>query len=348
IQAFTVTPDDRLFDGDPPVSTSGLSHFEYVLRGEESIQPHQFAQLAETFTGDELIILDPEFNIGEDIYWHVRAVDHAGNIGEINTFGPYQLIDYTIPQTGIMRAKPYTDRIRVFVTEPPFDPESDLLGIQYAIGTDPRGGSYIRPFPVGNTVDLEWNRQRSVSLYNSNFLNYDRHFEVTLQEIEESGLRDEFYIFYRSVNTLGMTSNIAATGPLIFDTTPPLPATVDLRYNTFHNHQQGGQLQNRFRITVSNITDPESGILKVEYWVERRSTPTGGWSDISSLSGFEHFVLAEYDEPRQGTFSLNPVFSPTLMFTNQNTQYRIKVRTTNASGLTTVQTVYPGNGPFIP
>ncbi|TVQ05307.1 MAG: hypothetical protein EA359_03480, partial [Balneolaceae bacterium] len=267
---------------------------------------------------------------------------------EINTFGPYQLIDYTLPKTGIMRAKPYPDRIRVFVTEPPFDPESDLLGIQYAIGTDQRGGSYIRPFPGGSEVDLNWDYQRSLQLYNSNNLSYHRYFEVTQQEIEELEIRDEFYIFYRSVNTLGMTSNIAATGPLIFDTTPPLPATVDLRYNTFHNHQQGGQLQNRFRVTVSNITDPESGVLKVEYWVERRSTPTGGWSDISSLAGFEHFVLAEYDEPRQGTFSLNPVFSPTLLFTNPNTEYRIKVRTTNGSGLTTVQTVYPVNGPFIP
>lgn len=348
MEAFTVDPRAEIPDGGPPVNYSGLSYYEYVLTGDESIPAHQFGQLSESFTGDELVIHDPDFEIGEDIYWHVRAVTHSGIAGEINTFGPYQLIDYTLPETGIMRAKPYPDKIRVFVTEPPFDPESDLLGIQHAIGTNPKGGSYLRPFPAGSDVDLEWDWNRSRGLYLANNVPYHNRFiEVSLQEIEALGIKEPFYIFFRSVNTQGMTSNIAATGPLMIDTTPPPPATVELRYNTFHNHQQGGVLQNRFRVTVSNITDPESGVLKVEYWVERRPNATAEWSDISSLTAFEHFVLVEYDVPEYGTINLNPVFSPSLNFNNPNTEYRIKVRITNGSGLTSVQAVHPSNTPFI-
>jgi|GEM_PF-3402415 len=349
IETYPEDPRAEIPDGESPISYSGVSHFEYVLSSEESIQPHQFEQLAESFTGDELIIHNPDFEIGEDIYWHVRAVDNAGNKGSINAFGPYQLIDYTLPETGIMRAKPYTDKIRVFVTEPPFDPESDLIGIQYAIGTDPRGMELLRPFPSGNTVDLEWNRQRSVSLYNSNFLEYNRYFEVALQEIEELDIKDEFYIFYRSVNTQGMTSNIAATGPLMIDTTPPLPPTVSVIYQP-HVASQHVPM-NTFRIFVSNITDPESGVLKVEYWVERRPNSNEPWPDFSpehtNFSNLNmHTILADYDEPRYGTFAVNVSITPPFSVLYQNAERRVRVRITNGSGLITVHTAYPSNSPF--
>jgi large repetitive protein len=348
IEAFPEDSRAEIPDGESSISFSGLSHFEYVLSGEESIQPHQFEQLAESFTGDELIIHNPDFEIGEDIYWHVRAVDNAGNKGSVNSFGPYQLIDYTLPETGIMRAKPYTDKIRVFVTEPPFDPESDLAGIQYAIGTDPKGGSYIRPFPAGNNVDLQWNYQRSINLYNSNN-NYNRFFEITLQEIEALDIKDEFYIFYRSVNTQGMTSEIAATGPLMIDTTPPLPPTVTVTYQP-HVASQDVPL-NTFRIFVSNITDPESGVLKVEYWVERRPNSNEPWPDFSpqhtNFSNLNmHTVLADYDEPRHGTFAVNVSITPPFSVLYQNAERRVRVRITNGSGLITVHTVYPSNSPF--
>ena len=348
IEAFPEDPRAEIPDGESPISYSGVSHFEYVLSSEESIQPHQFEQLAESFTGDELIIHNPDFESGEDIYWHVRAVDNAGNKGSINAFGPYQLIDYTLPETGIMRAKPYTDKIRVFVTEPPFDPESDLVGIQYAIGTDPKGESYIRPFPTGSSVDLEWDYEKSIRLYNgSGSVTYNRFFEVTLQEIQELDIKGDFYIFYRSVNTQGMTSNIAATGPLMIDTTPPLPPTVSVQYLPHEASQQVPM--NKFRIFVSNITDPESGILKVEYWVERRSSHEE-WPNFTpetySSPLIMHTVMADYDEPRHGTFALSPSISNTFSVLSQNMERRVRVRITNGSGLITVHTAYPSNSPF--
>jgi hypothetical protein len=338
IEAFVANPLSEAGRGpDAPVNYSGISYFEYTLSGNGNMALQQFEQIAETFYESELIINNPNFEIGEDIYWHIRAVDNAGNRGEINTFGPFQLQDYSLPLAGELRAIPEPGGVKLFVIDPPFDPESDLIGVQYAIATRDHLGSVIRPFPDGEQVDLEWNFQRSLALHNSSFLFYDRYVSIPEEELRRVG-RDPFYILYRSINTLGMTSDVYSTGPLVVDGSPPLQSDIDVQYNYI---MQQGTTVTRYRIFVDDIRDPESGILKVEYWIERRSNSNDSWGDISSLAGFEHFVLAEFDEPRFDGVRLNPVYSPPLNFTYPNMEYRVKVRITNGSGVSTVQTAYP-------
>jgi len=338
IEAFAADPNSEAGRSpDAPQNHSGVARFEYALSGEENMPVQEFDQIFDTVQGDELIIENPDFEVGEEIYWHIRAVDHAGNIGDLNTFGPFSLQDHTLPVAGELRAIPEPNGMKLFVIEPPFDPESDLLGIQYALSMRNDLSALIRPFPNGNQVDLDWDLDRSMGLHSSSFLNYNRYVEIPEEEMRESG-GQPFYILYRSVNTEGMTSDIYSTGPLVLDGSPPLSANVDVRFN--YAFQQGSQVT-RYRIEVGNLRDPESGILKVEYWIERRINPTDSWSDISSLAGFEHFVLAEYEGPRQGPIQLNPVFSPPLNYNYPSTEYRVKVRITNGSGLTRVQTAYP-------
>jgi len=338
IEAFAADPNSEAGRSpDAPQNYSGVSRFEYALSGEENMPAQEFDQVFDTVLGNELIIENPDFEVGEEIYWHVRAVDHAGNFGDINTFGPMSLQDYTLPVAGELRAIPEPNGMKLFVIEPPFDPESDLLGIQYALSMRNDLNGIIRPFPNGDQVDLGWDLDRSMYLHSTSFLNYNRYIEIPEDEMRASD-GDPFYILYRSVNTEGMTSDVYATGPLVLDGSPPLSANIDVRFN--YAFQQGAQVT-RYRITVGNLRDFESGIKKVEYWIERRSNPTGSWGDISNLVGFEHFVLAEYDQPRMNAFMLNPVYSPSLNFNYPNTEYRVKVRITNGSGLTRVQTAYP-------
>jgi len=338
IEAFAADPNSE--EGrspEAPQNYSGVSRFEYALSGEENMPAQAFDQVADIFQGSELIIENPDFEVGKDIYWHVRAVDNAGNIGELNTFGPFQLEDYTLPEPGELRAIPEPNGVKLFVIDPPFDPESDLLGVQYAIATGRNMENIVRPFPGGNQVDLDWDYDRSLDLWNSSFLFYNRYVDIPEEILRETG-GEEFYILYRSMNTLGMTSDIYATGPIVIDESPPLSATIDVSFN--YTWQQGSQVP-RYRIFVDDIHDPESGILKVEYWIERRSGPNDSWGDISVLAGFEHFVLAEFDQPRSDTIRLNPVYSPVLNFNYPQMEYRVKVRITNGSGLTRVQTGYP-------
>jgi hypothetical protein len=338
IEAFAADPySEEGRSPEAPQNYSGISRFEYALSGDQNMTVQQFEQLSEPFQESELIIENPDFEVGENIYWHVRAVDHAGNIGDLNTFGPFNLQDHTLPVNGELRAIPEPNGVKLFVINPPFDPESDLLGVQYAIASRNDLTTVIRPFSDGDGVDLEWDLEKSQALHNSSFLFYDRYIEIPEELIRE--LEGEpFYILYRSVNTLGMTSDIYATGPVVTDNTPPLSADIDVNFN--YIIQQGSQIT-RYRIEVGNICDPESGIMKVEYWIERRSNPNDSWGDISVLAGFEHFTLAEFDEPRNGPIQLNPVFSPPLNFNYPQMEYRVKVRITNGSGLTRVQTAYP-------
>lgn len=338
IEAFAADPNSEAGRSpDAPQNYSGVSRFEYALSGEENMPAQEFDQIFDTVQGDELIIENPDFEVGDEIYWHVRAVDHAGNIGELNTFGPFQLEDYTLPQPGELRAIPEPNGMKLFVIDPPFDPESDLIGVQYAIATGRNMENIVRPFPSGSQADLNWDFDRSLALWNSSFLFYNRYIDIPEEVLRETG-GEEFYILYRSVNTLGMTSDVNATGPLIVDGSPPSQANVDVRYNYI---MQQGSYVTRYRIQVGNIRDPESGILKVEYWIERRSGPNDSWGDISVLTDFEHFTLVEFDEPRNGPLQLNPVFSPALNFNYPQMEYRVKVRITNGSGLTRVQTAYP-------
>jgi len=338
IEVFVADPySEEGRSAEAPQNYSGVSRFEYVLSGSEDMALQQFEQLAGVFHGSELIVENPDFEVEEDIYWHVRAVDNAGNTGELNTFGPFQLEDYTLPEPGELRAISEPNGVKLFVIDPPFDPESDLLGVQYAIATGRNMDNIVRPFPGGSQVDLDWDYELSLDLWNSSFLFYNRYADIPEEVLRETGGED-FYILYRSVNTLGMTSDIYATGPIVIDDSPPLSATIDVSFN--YNWQQGSQVP-RYRIFVDDIHDPESGILKVEYWIERRSNPNDSWGDISSLAGFEHFVLAEYDQPRMNAFTLNPVYSPSLNFSYPDMEYRVKVRITNGSGLTRVQTAYP-------
>lgn len=304
---------------------SGLSHFEYVLGLEENppmsrfdngdVHVHESGELTITGSSD-----DPVFNaFNQEVYLHIRAVDLAGNPSEIASLGPYTSFDHTIPIAGTLQAKLDGDNIRVYITRVPYDPESDLLGIQYAVGTSTWEGD-LRGFPEGSDLDMEWNLEKSETLATTGN-SPQRYFTVPTDGMP---IGESIYILYRSVNTYGMYSILHATGPVNLDTTPPLTPSVNVIFDTSTR---------KITVNLSGIEDPESGIDKVEFWVQRWDpfdwNPfLGLWQNIVDETEIQdHFGI------KHGSFGLDAT-SPEIPEEYDALDLRVRVRLTNGAGLT--------------
>ncbi|AXI99380.1 hypothetical protein CYPRO_0093 [Cyclonatronum proteinivorum] len=262
---ITTYGDPELFfsniSAEDPVS--GISHFEYVLSRSETPPHARFAagdyELHESGElhitgGSDHPVLD---TFRREVYLHLRAVDNAGNRSDITTSGPHLSFDSTVPEAGEMRAKLDPDDVKVYLTSVPYDPESDVLGLQYrVVYYDGGWDTTVRPFPTGTDVDLEWNHAKSVKVVQG--LNpQPRHISIPRSELP---VGPNLYVQFRSVNTKGSFSALGETGPINLDTTPPVTPDLSVSANTDTR---------RITIGIDNIHDPESGVVKVEYEVRR-------------------------------------------------------------------------------
>ncbi|PWN07629.1 hypothetical protein [Rhodohalobacter mucosus] len=312
----SATPKVNAYWSESTDSESGLMRYEYIITDSVAASIEEFTPYAARETMD----LQAEYfgpmlpDYDTEVFIHVRALNNAGMSSEIYSIGPLKARDTTGPNVGRMQAMIGYDRIGMYLTKLPYDPETDLLGIQYAVGTSP-GATDIRSWPLNDSVDFEWNLFKSNALY-SPILGYkntpDRHFEIPFNKLP---VGPTFYISYRSVNGQGMKSGVRSTGPINLDETPPLAPTLSVRYNG---------TDDELNINVSGIDDPQSGIEKVEYsiqypyyWMTLQS-----WTDMHTHTGIKH---GSFSLSRDVSFSNGEIETPTNI--------TVKVRLTNGAGL---------------
>ncbi len=349
VQFTSITADDE---------GSGVDYYEYVLSREEETPQQIFDSGNYEVHESGMLIIEGEESefrsssgdvldsFQREVYLHIRAVDRAGNRSEVYTFGPHTSVDHTTPEAGKLQAKLDGDNLRLYIIDVPYDPESDLRGIQYSIGTS-AGEMDLRPWPEGNSVDKNWNQQATDVLRGT--YQPEQSFDIMSQQnprsqqppsvtryinipTEDLPIGENLYIRYRSVNTKGMFSSVRATGPINLDTTPPLVPDVNISINSNTR---------RINLELNNLSDPESGVKKVEYWVERAFThqsPFGGggfvtWSTVISKRQVENISGV-----RDGSFSMDTL-SPELSEDHELTDHRVRVRITNGAGLTRTRTV---------
>src|SRR5699024_1390779 len=76
-------------DGDAP---SGLAGYSYVFNRHSDVGPNTNLDLGPSATGVSSAVLD------DGLWWfHIRAIDVAGNVGEIQTIGPFGVGDDVTP-----------------------------------------------------------------------------------------------------------------------------------------------------------------------------------------------------------------------------------------------------------
>ncbi|TVQ71552.1 MAG: hypothetical protein EA363_05695, partial [Balneolaceae bacterium] len=296
---------------------SGISHYEYVLSKEATVPEGRFAagdyQIHE---GGELHITgdfnDEVFkNFYDDVYLHIRAVDNAGNRGDVTTSGPHIAYDHTAPELGIMKGKLTDNAIKLYINRVPYDPESDVVGIQYMVVSYDGGQPVVhRPFPSGTEVDLEWGLEKSMkSLFQGQ--QFTRHISIPRGGLPEG---DDLYVQFRSVNTKGSYSKRGETGPFNLDTTPPLQPNINVTV---------GGTSRKITVNLNNIHDPESGIAEINYFIMRPPAifPIQSGSVPTSQYG-----------PVHGSFSRS-FTTAAVPDMYELTDLRVRVRIWNGAGL---------------
>ncbi len=188
----------------------------------------------------------------DELYVHVRAVNHAQSASGVLTLGPLVPKDPTAPTRPGVQGWTALGAVRVYVPTLSFDPETNLAGYQYAIGTSP-GGTDVRPWPTGGTVDVAWQNNHHLAAIFNNLGNPAPFIRIPQSDLVDGRL----YVCVRAVNTQGQTSAVSCTGPFVRDGSPPPAPSVRLSLD-------GGQLT----IEGSNLYDPESGVVAVHYQLD--------------------------------------------------------------------------------
>ncbi len=202
----------------------------------------------------------------------VRAHNNADNVSDVARLGPFFAIDPTAPDVPDMQVTERTNHLRINIIKHSFDPESNLKGYQYAIGTSPNLIS-LRNFPQNGQVDWELN-------------NYGAIMTRPTYDIDKTNLPqgEPIYVFFRALNQQGMPSATVACGPIYIDDTPPLSPTINLSKGFL------GAID----IDLTNVQDPESGIKKVSYrvsWTENGQSKNSGY-----INAYEPQTIARTDQ----------------------------------------------------
>lgn len=313
-------------------SESGLNRYEYIVTNSENAVADQFTEsevtvtndLSMTYKGDDEGSILEDFNT--DVHVHIRAVDNAGNGSDIRTYGPLKPRDPTSPKSGRLQAKVNPNDVKLYFTELPYDPETDLDGIQYSIGTA-AGETDLRSWPTDEEVDFGWSHQANYNVSQPNTSSGSNGYYVNLSYIGNTTNRYltipktdlpegvDIYINYRSVNRQGKVSSIRSTGPLALDESIPEMPNLDVTYKSDND---------RLHIDMDDIQDPETGITSVRYAVykDKNPIPVKAWSDMQSINGI-----------RDGSFDLSRYvyFSDGQVPDFTDLEVRIKIR--NGAGM---------------
>lgn len=356
-----LTPEISAYWSESSDSESGFDRFEYIVTTTENVAHDQFTETDKFITNDQDMTYTGamEGSILEDyeteVYVHVRAMDKAGNASDIYTIGPLKPRDRTSPNSGRLEAKVNPNDVKLYFTELPFDPETDLKGIQYSVGTSP-GESDLRPWPATGQADFSWSNQSNHYLYtqNLNKLGTSSTSSTSGSSGTSSGgmfgdnsiitmasattterviTSDVFpkryltlsrsqipeganiYINYRSVNNRDMVSSIRSTGPITLDESIPEMPSFDMTFN---------EDESKLHIDLDDIEDPETGITSVEYAIYNNKSRINvkNWTNMHSHYGIKY-----------GSFDLSVYYTiPSWRYTSYS-ELKVKIRITNGAGL---------------
>lgn len=263
-------------------------------------------------------------------YAHVRAVGLNGLESDPLTYGPFLVNDPTPPRTPRIQATYKFGVPGFYLIQPAVDPETYRLSyfgnypMPYRYSVHRNSGfstSLNPPLLLGTyTADFTTNVWHALSVSDIAPINgsFDAQFvRIDVKDIPHATLVN---IHTAATNYQGKESGLGRSGQLIIDKTPPpMPTLVA-------NNNNG-----TISFTISNITDAESKIAKVEH----RVVPSGIAMGATNYS----FIVVNY---ATHLTSPSPVSGSTTLVAQMN--YKLQVRITNGAGLQqTAEYIIPGN-----
>lgn len=285
---------------------SGIRRYHVILSTNADVESAKTTETEITTTGTEYTWSGDALDFNSDFYAYVWAEDHAGNLSETLTFGPFTPNDPDGPTTPIAMAQWGNDN--VFVTQASEDNESGTKGYQYALGTT-EGGTDLRAWPTDDSTDLIKGYQTAskATTFNAS------PPSATMEGLPAAGT---YYVSVRAINKDGDVSTKVISGPVVADATAPSLASVTLTYS---------KSANQYTLTTSSLSDYGSGLHKLEYKLEETTTGTvlQDWTLWKTYSG------TTFSSAQTKTVSRN-----------DDTRFTVKlsVRVTNRAGLQTTTT----------
>jgi hypothetical protein len=235
-----------------PISRPGQTASQWV-----SVGPNV---LTATIEGGILTYVD-SFQV------EVRATNNAKRESGVTVAAAFRPIDPSAPSTpnapiaaGIQHL---AGKIFLIIATRSSDPESGTMGYQYAVGTTP-GGTSVKSWTF--PVDF---READLGPADS--------WMLPNLALTPGG---RYYVSLRGVNGQGMSGPACVSGPLVFDLTPPVKPTMTPSIAT----AQDGSRQ--LRLDFSNISDPESGIARIEYCIGTSMGTTNNlqWQSVGNVT----------------------------------------------------------------
>jgi hypothetical protein len=216
--------------------------------------------------------------------------------------------------------------IKLYVIRPSYDLESGIKGAQYAVGTTP-GDMDVIKFPESgenlkstfwlNLPVTEWrNVVKRHTGWNSNI--NAGYYSISRDNLPAG---KKLYISYRTFNKDGKFSGRVVTGPIIIDNTPPLSPVVQITPKINSSSHKVV-----ITLSTSNIYDPESGVEKVVYEVDKKSVK-GNWHTSIAWKNLMNITGIKKDKQSSTEFVTVPgKFAYSDM-------YKVGVRVTNGNGM---------------
>jgi hypothetical protein len=232
----------------------------------------------------------------------VRARNNAGAVSQALTVVASPR-DLTPPVGMDIRGRVRPGAIDLFMTKPAYDFESNVLGIEYSIGSS-AGATDVRAWPSG--VDFAWNNGQSAFHTGS-----APTFVINTKNLPQG---PSLYVNVRARNTHGGRGGIVVVGPVVIDASAPLAPSIALS-------KSGANL----KIDVTGMQDPESGLAKIEYKVDNRfnGLSSTGWKIFRSVT-------------KNPTYAISYSRTENVSAVTPLNNARVSIRLTNGVGTQTV------------
>lgn len=237
----------------PPYSDpqSGLSRLEYIVSSQRINPVSRFESGSHLTAGNAaLLSLTPSFRDSSFVY--VRALNRAGLYTDITVLA-YKTRDITLPPVPAITVEQVINGLALVVNSDPTDPETGLLGMQFALGIKP-GMFDLRDWPSGATIDFmpgtaikgTVNGRKAVYYFISN---------------NNLPLGTEFFVFLRNINGQNVPSLILDAGPFMINQIPP--DFFNISFNPTGD-----------KLSIGGFVEDRAGVTSVRYRIMDKNTGT--------------------------------------------------------------------------
>ena len=214
--------------------TSGVKHYEYVVSRNAEAGQAGFTQGFVATTDTTITITGAPLSYTDSIaFVLVRARDNAGQVSEPRVIRRV-VRDITRPTTPLGQLYfPDTGGARFYITRLSTDPESGLLGYQWAIGTQPnrddlRSWSNAADLPTSALTSCLSGSTISSPIGPSN-CEVPPYFTIPGEELPSwTSFEGDYYVTVRAVNHAGILSHGVASGPVTVSS-PVIQTTIQLQ-----------------------------------------------------------------------------------------------------------------------